>query len=73
MGFCTFLYLHLYPLSTVHSVGSNNKEFSFRHDWNSLISDDSALQMKYYTTEYFPQADDYVCLVTLCISYCSQS
>ena len=40
--------------------GRINKEFSFRHDWNSLISDDETLQMKHYTKAYFPHADDYV-------------
>lgn len=40
--------------------GSTNKEFSFRHDWNSLISDDESLQMKHYTKDYFPHADVYV-------------
>jgi thioredoxin reductase len=42
------------------NTGSNNKEFSFRHDWNSLISNNPSLQMKHYTEEYFPHADDYV-------------
>ena len=41
-------------------AGSQNKEFNFRHDWNSLISDDDTLQMKYYSRKYFPPADDYV-------------
>ena len=41
-------------------AGSTNKEFSFRHDWNSLISDDETLLMKYYTKDYFPHADVYV-------------
>lgn len=42
------------------TTGSTNKEFSFRHDWNSLISDDESLQMKHYTKDYFPHADVYV-------------
>ena len=41
-------------------AGSKNREFSFRHDWNSLISDDPSLLMKHYTEEYFPHADVYV-------------
>ena len=41
-------------------AGSTNREFSFRHDWNSLISDDETLLMKYYTKDYFPHADVYV-------------
>ena len=44
----------------VLTAGSTNKEFSFRHDWNSLISDDETLLMKYYTKDYFPHADVYV-------------
>ena len=45
-------------------AGSQNKEFNFRHDWNSLISDDESLQMRYYSRKYFPPADDYVSLKT---------
>jgi thioredoxin reductase len=41
-------------------TGSKNREFSFRHDWNSLISHDPSLLMKHYTDDYFPQADIYV-------------
>ncbi|CAI8049527.1 FAD-dependent oxidoreductase domain-containing protein 2 [Geodia barretti] len=41
-------------------TGSKNREFSFRHDWNSLISDDPTLFLKHYTDEYFPVADVYV-------------
>ena len=37
-----------------------NKEFSFCHDWNSLINDDETLLVKYYTKDYFPHADVYV-------------
>ena len=48
------MYIHVPP------VGSTNKEFSFRHDWNSLISDDDSLLMKHYTKDYFPHADVYV-------------
>jgi len=53
-------------ISGVHAhttSGSTNKEFNFRHDWNSLISDDETLQMRYYSREYFPKADDYVSTV----------
>ena len=42
------------------SAGSTNKEFNFRHDWNSLITHNQSLQMKYYSKKYFPHADDYV-------------
>lgn len=54
----------MYSLSEpfpLFSPGSTNKEFNFRHDWNTLISDDESLQMKYYSKKYFPHADDYVC------------
>ena len=44
-------------------AGSTNKEFSFRHDWNSLITDDSSLSMRHYSKDYFPKADDYVRLL----------
>ena len=44
-------------------VGSTNSEFNFRHDWNSLISDDDELLMKHYTKDYFPRADVYVSLI----------
>ena len=50
----------LHVVMYVLCAGSNNKEFSFRHDWNSLISDDETLFMKYYTKDYFPHADVYV-------------
>ncbi|XP_070559160.1 FAD-dependent oxidoreductase domain-containing protein 2-like [Ptychodera flava] len=33
------------------------KEFNLRHDWNSLLCDDMALQFKNYTEELFPPAD----------------
>ena len=54
----------MYSLSEpfpLFSPGSTNKEFNFRHDWNTLISDDESLQMRYYSKKYFPHADDYVC------------
>ena len=49
-----------FTLCMVFAAGSHNKEFTFRHDWNSLISDDETLQMRYYSRKYFPPADDYV-------------
>ena len=54
----------MYSLSEpfpLFSPGSTNKEFNFRHDWNTLISDDESLQMRHYSKKYFPHADDYVC------------
>ena len=48
-------------------AGSKNREFSFRHDWNSLISDDPSLLMKHYTEEYFPHADVYVRKILMCV------
>jgi hypothetical protein len=41
-------------------TGSTNVEFNFRHDWNSLISNDSKMLMKHYSKEYFPPADTIV-------------
>ena len=41
-------------------VGTTNKEFNFRHDWNSLISDDESVMMRHYSKDYFPPADTYV-------------
>lgn len=41
-------------------TGKTNKEFNLRHDWNSLISDDDSLLMKYYSDDFFPPADTYV-------------
>ena len=32
-------------------TGKTNKEFNLRHDWNSLISDDESLQMRWETVE----------------------
>ena len=48
-------------LTHILTPGGTNKEFNFRHDWNSLISDDETLQMRHYSRKYFPHADDYVC------------
>ncbi len=33
------------------------EEFNWRHDWNSLLSDDPALRFTAYTDDLFPQAD----------------
>ena len=60
-------------------AGSKNREFCFRHDWNSLISDDPSLLMKHYTEDYFPHADVYVrkcCIYGQCaytFMYCKSS
>ena len=34
-------------------------DFNWRHDWNSLLSDDEDLKFTHYTDELFPYADDY--------------
>ncbi|ESO89058.1 hypothetical protein LOTGIDRAFT_228992 [Lottia gigantea] len=39
-------------------TGQSNKEFNMRHDWNSLLSHDESLLMKYYSKEMFPPADN---------------
>ena len=58
---CVYIYMH--PIDIIATIlGSTNKEFNFRHDWNSLISDDDELLMKHYTKDYFPHADVYVSL-----------
>jgi hypothetical protein len=41
-------------------TGKSNKVFNERHDWNSLLSDNSTLLMKEFSEEYYPHADDYV-------------
>ena len=38
-------------------TGQTNKEFNFRHDWNSLISDDESLLFKHYSKDYFPKRE----------------
>ncbi|KAK0055991.1 FAD-dependent oxidoreductase domain-containing protein 2, partial [Biomphalaria pfeifferi] len=38
-------------------TGQRNKHFSFRHDWNSLISEDESLLFTHYSKEIFPSAD----------------
>ena len=48
------------PSHCLFITGGTNKEFNFRHDWNSLVSDDESLLMKHYTKDYFPHADIYV-------------
>lgn len=39
------------------NTGKTNKEFNMRHDWNSLLSHDDSLLMRYYSKELFPHAD----------------
>jgi len=39
------------------NTGSTNKEFNWRHDWNSLLSDDDTLEMRHYSKKMFPNAD----------------
>ncbi|MCB1706915.1 MAG: NAD(P)-binding domain-containing protein, partial [Halioglobus sp.] len=34
------------------------EEFNWRHDWNSLLSDDPEMRFTRYTDELFPHADD---------------
>ena len=41
-------------------TGQTNKEFNFRHDWNSLISDDESLLFRHYTKDYFPHRETLV-------------
>ena len=41
-------------------TGHANEEYNFRHDWHSLISDNSTLKFTRYSSDFFPQADDYV-------------
>ncbi|CAD5126216.1 DgyrCDS14385 [Dimorphilus gyrociliatus] len=41
-------------------TGKTNKEFNFRHDWNSLISNDEALLFKEYSKDFFPDKGDYL-------------
>ncbi|XP_068233200.1 FAD-dependent oxidoreductase domain-containing protein 2-like [Palaemon carinicauda] len=38
-------------------TGRTNAEFNLRHDWNSLLSDDETLLFKYFSTDFFPEAD----------------
>ncbi|XP_075689623.1 FAD-dependent oxidoreductase domain-containing protein 2 isoform X2 [Rhinoderma darwinii] len=41
-------------------TGRTNKEFNFRHDWNSLLSQDELLRFWNYSRDFFPHADDMV-------------
>ncbi|KAG8534736.1 hypothetical protein GDO81_018691 [Engystomops pustulosus] len=41
-------------------TGSKNKEFNFRHDWNSLLSQDESLRFSQFSQDFFPYADDMV-------------
>nr|XP_026693091.1 FAD-dependent oxidoreductase domain-containing protein 2-like [Ciona intestinalis] len=54
----------------------SNKEFNFRHDWNSLVSHDESLQMTKYSNDFFPPADvlvqylnDYATKLNLKVQY----
>ncbi len=40
-------------------TGRDDSEFNLRHDWNSLLSQDETLQMRYYSEDYFPNAVDF--------------
>lgn len=42
------------------NTGKTNKEFNFRHDWNSLISRDESVVMGRYSKDIFPHADYFV-------------
>ena len=42
------------------NTGSQRLDFNLRQDWNSLISDNPKLLMKYYTSEYFPSPEVYL-------------
>ena len=46
--------INLHPVY-VYPTGATNKEFNFRHDWNSLISDDESLMMRHYSKDYCQQ------------------
>ncbi|KAM4021437.1 FAD-dependent oxidoreductase domain-containing protein 2 isoform 2-T2 [Anomaloglossus baeobatrachus] len=41
-------------------TGRMNKEFNFRHDWNSLLSQDEDFRFFHYSHDFFPHADDMV-------------
>ncbi|XP_078483429.1 FAD-dependent oxidoreductase domain-containing protein 2 [Ciona intestinalis] len=58
------------------NTGKTNKEFNFRHDWNSLVSNDESLQMTKYSKDFFPPADvlvqylnDYATKLNLKVQY----
>lgn len=62
--------VHIFYLLTKYCfAGSTNKEFNYRHDWNSLISNNESLKMYHYSDDYFPNADIYVStlLQLLCV------
>ncbi len=40
-------------------TGYTDPETRLRYDWNSLLCDDSNLQMNHYSSQYFPQISDY--------------
>lgn len=54
-----------YPVHrTMISINKKNnffkeEEFNWRHDWNSLLSDDPDMRFTRYTDDLWPQADDY--------------
>ena len=48
-----------------------NEEFNFRHDWNSLISDNPNLRMTHYSDKYFPDADDMVAMSVVALYSCN--
>src|SRR5215469_3443919 len=37
----------------------DEEEFNWRHDWNSLLSEDPDMRFTRYTDDLFPSADDY--------------
>ena len=41
-------------------TGKTNKEFSMRHDWNSLLSDNDDMLMRHYTRDFFPKRESLV-------------
>ncbi|MFD9889705.1 NAD(P)-binding domain-containing protein [Amycolatopsis sp. NPDC059027] len=58
-------FFHKYPIHrTLISINKKHnffkeEEFNWRHDWNSLLSDDSRMRFTEYTDELFPDADVY--------------
>jgi thioredoxin reductase len=49
----------LISINKIHT-GSDDPEFNLRADWNSLLTDDPALNFSRYSKRYFPPADDLV-------------
>ena len=39
------------------NTGERNRKFNFRHDWNSLLSDDDQLRFTHRSKQLFPSAD----------------